>query len=123
MISSFLIYVLLMLDGLHNILTLTSVGLAVVTFILFGICWVEDKEFKLPKKLIATIVIISSILLVLIPNTKQAAIIFGVPYLLEHSKDLNLDKVPPKLVTYVNNYLDIELDKQIAEIKSKHEKK
>lgn len=60
------------------------------------------------KMILPTAFLILVTIVTLLPTTKQAAIIFGVPYLIENAKGINLDKLPIKVVDYLNAYLDDE---------------
>jgi predicted secreted protein len=116
MISSWMMYFFLMMDGI--------VGFFIVLTIILGCCILgigiytvgQSYEYKHWGKLLSAITI-SIILSIAIPTTKQTAIIFGVPYLLEKSSEIHLDKVPVKVVDYLNTYLDKEITKMKGEKK------
>ena len=69
----------------------------------------EIKANDLAKKVFKNAVITFAILLpihIAVPTTKQAAIIFGVPYLIDKAAET---QIPVKVVDYLNAYIDNEI--------------
>lgn len=111
--TPFMIYCWLMLDGIKaffiivaSIGTIACFGEFAINFESFG----KSKSMKVPA-ILGLITLIISAVATIIPSTKQAAIIFGVPALIQSAKDTNADKIPAKLVDYLNTYLDNEIEK------------
>ena len=92
MITSFQLYLILMLDGVRVVTTTIAIILAVVTFI-FGGLSVDDsvteedhRHARKRLKYLVPVFILSLSAAVFIPNTKQAATIFLVPKVLNNEK-------------------------------------
>lgn len=92
MITSFQLYLILMLDGVRIVTTTIAIILAVVTFI-FGGLSIDDnmteedhRHARKRLKYLVPVFILSLSAAVFIPNTKQAATIFLVPKVLNNEK-------------------------------------
>ena len=92
MITSFQMYLLLMLDSICVVTAIITIVLAFITF-LFGAmlvaCDVNEEEQKYARKFLKYLVpifVLSLLSAVFIPNTKQAATIFLVPKVLNNEK-------------------------------------
>lgn len=119
---SLMLYCFLMMDGLCALFLVLAIVFGTVLFSAL-IYWMFESTLIPHFKSIAIVFSISTFLLCITPNTKQAAIIFGVPYMMNYSKDINLDKIPVKLVNYLNNYLDVEIDKMVKPKSEQEDKK
>ena len=92
MITPFQMYLLLMLDGICIITAIMTIVSALITFII-GVMSVasdvNEEEQKYARKFLKYLVpifVLSLLLSVFIPNTKQAATIFLVPKVLNNEK-------------------------------------
>lgn len=122
--TQLMIYIWLKLDTIHG--TLSALFWCVTMSILIivvisSIYWfVEGKPHEMSKKLpfksVALTLLTLLALSIITPTTKQAAVMFGVPYLINNAKEVNLDKLPVKVVDYLNAYLDNET-KKLMEVK------
>ena len=109
--TPFMLYIWQILNSICIILgVFATVSLLAVLVTLIMI--VEDylKTYR-PTIIFTTLTIFCALASALIPSTKQAAIIFGVPMLLEQAQNMNADKIPVKLIDYLNTYLDAETKK------------
>lgn len=117
--TPFMLYCWQMLDSVCTVFGLITF----ISFIVFGVCLIiyftnayitknEKESVKYILKITAPVFIIFLTLSILTPTTKQAAIIFGVPMMLNQAKELQADKVPAKLIEYLNLYLDEEIAKK-----------
>lgn len=109
--TPFMLYIWQILDSICIILGVfatVSLLAVLVTLIMIG----EDylKTYR-PTIIFTTLTIFCALASALTPSTKQAAIIFGVPMLIEQAQNMNADKTPAKLVDYLNVYLDSETKK------------
>ena len=112
--TPFMIYLWLSLDSINELF----VGLTIICIVVL-ICApmiyyldAPSNASKTAKKWImpTTMAFLVSLLCVtFIPTTKQAAIIFGVPYLINNAKEIHADQLPVKVVDYLNTYLDKEI--------------
>lgn len=87
----------------------TALLLVAIAISLIGLG--EGEVTKKTPIIFTILFVVFGTLLALTPSTKQAAIIFGVPMLLEQAQNINADKIPAKLVDYLNLYLDAETKK------------
>lgn len=116
--TPFMLYCWQMLDAactVFGIITFTSGSMLCVclmSYFTLSHTKEEEESIKYMSKIITPIFIISSTLSILTPTTKQAAIIFGVPMMLNQAKEMQADKVPAKLIEYLNLYLDEEISKK-----------
>lgn len=92
MITSFQLYLILMLDGVRVVTTTIAIILAIVTFI-FGGLSVDDsiteeghRHARKRLKYLVPVFILSLSAAVFIPNTEQAATIFLAPKILNNEK-------------------------------------
>lgn len=113
--TSFQIYVWLKLDSIHN--TFLAFSLLMSALLIGAIIYSSKVENWFSTKLLSALVVFFSLIVLLTPTTKEAAIIFGVPALIEQAKDVGADKIPTKLVEYLNTYLDSEIKKQKENVK------
>ena len=113
--TPFMIYLWLSLDSFNSLLVILAILLIVIGFVIgLVICFEDDIEYygiKLSKclKLVLGLFLGIVTLCTLIPTTKQAAVIFGVPYLINNAKEIHADQLPVKVVDYLNTYLDKEI--------------
>lgn len=106
-----MLYFFLVMDGLFATFMISTIFFGIILFISGLYFILENKIFIKRYGILSLAFFFSLLLAVLTPTTKQTAIIFGVPYLLENAQKIQLDKVPVKLVNYLNVYLDQEIDK------------
>ena len=110
--TPFMLYIWQILDSIIRtlgILSLLSLGAILISLAM----WLIEGSLKTCRTtviLMCTFIILITTL-TLTPTTEQAAIIFGVPTLLEQAQNMNADKIPAKLVDYLNVYLDSETKK------------
>lgn len=119
----FALYCFLMMNGVVAFFSiLTAIG--VILTVGLGVFFIVEGK-TVPKKYyqLCAACMFTFLLAVLTPNTKQTAIIFGVPYLINKAHDINLTKVPVKIIDYVNTYLDKELDALLKEKNKTEDKK
>jgi len=109
--TSLMLYFFLIMDSIVRLFIILSVILGILIFINLMVKLIENKFIIKRYVLLVGMFIFSLTLTAIIPNTKQAAIIFGVPYLMENAEKIHLDKLPVKVVNYLNVYLDQELEK------------
>lgn len=126
MITPFQMYLLLMLDSICVVTAIITIVLAFITFII-GVMSVandvneEDRESarKLLKYLVP-VFLLSLLLAVFIPNTKQAATIFLVPKVLNNEKVQDIGQngldLANNLLKLSNEYIEKNL---ITEEKTK----
>ena len=114
--TPFMIYLWLSLDSINKLFVILAILLIIVGLIIIVlvICFEDDIEYsgiKLSKclKLVLGLFLGVVTLCTFIPTTKQAAIIFGVPYLINNAKEIHADQLPVKVVDYLNTYLDKEI--------------
>lgn len=92
MITSFQLYLILMLDNVCAVTTTIAVILAIVTFIFGALSFdvdLTERDRRCARKIFKRLVpifILSLSAAVFIPNTKQAATIFLVPKVLNNEK-------------------------------------
>lgn len=115
LMTSFQIYIWLKLDSIH--FTFFILSLLFLLALIGSVSWSLETENWFGTKLFSTLTIIFVSSTTAIPTTKEAAIIFGVPVLIEQAKDAGADKIPTKLVEYLNTYLDSEIKKQKENVK------
>ena len=109
--TPFMLYIWQILDsicGILGVFAIVSLLAVLVTLIMIGDDYLKTYR---PTIIFTTLTIFCALASALIPSTKQAAIIFGVPMLLEQAQTMNADKIPVKLVDYLNTYLDAETKK------------
>ena len=113
--SPLCLYMWTVLNNIHifSVLMIISILIALIICMTVWLVGGYEKGLKWIKMLIISLAIFS-LLVILIPNKKEAAIIFGVPYIINTVKDAmkNIDttSLPPKAVDYLNAYLDKEID-------------
>lgn len=115
-----MLYCLLKLDSINGLCTAFSIitGIALfVALVVFSIRYFVEDETDTPGiiktsfKWLCITFCVTTLGTTFIPTTKEAVIMYGVPYMINKSSELNLDKVPKKLVDYTNAYLDQEITK------------
>ena len=92
MITSFQLYLILMLDGVRVVTTTIAVILALITCVIAGISVDSDLRYECREwarkqlKCLIPVFVLSLLLATFIPNTKQAATIFLAPKILNNEK-------------------------------------
>lgn len=122
--NMWMMYLVLKLDLLTGgliVIPIITIGLSL--FIL-GSVYVNDygehedtkKVWKFTKKVLI-FAIFPLLLGVLIPNTKQAAMIYFVPKVINNKQ---IQKMPAKLVTLANDWMDEQIKQTKGKIKGKN---
>lgn len=111
--TSFMIYLWLSLDSILNMLEFLVVlcGTVLLLYAIFASDLDKDtrEETRKCKNIAFGVFLVLLPLIAFIPTTKQAAVIFGVPYLINNAKEIHADQLPVKVVDYLNTYLDKEI--------------
>lgn len=112
--TSLMVYLFLVMDGVVGLfITLSCILGFIAVLLTVHFLFEEDK----PSKTLISVWCLCFLFISLsaiTPNTKQTAMIFGVPYILENTKNMQLEKVPVKIVNYLNAYLDKETEKLVT---------
>jgi len=75
--------------------------------------WETFKSFKILHIIVAVLLIFFSVIQVMLPTTKQMALIYVVPKIVNNE---NLQKIPDNVLQLINGYLE-ELTENIGETK------
>jgi hypothetical protein len=125
-ITPLMLYICTAMDSLIHVVS----GLAFASIMASAACvmymLLESAYTKTVKRLIAFFAVLSVLLMLTsaaLPTTKQTAIIFGVPYMMNTLKDTGVAKIPPKMVEYAEVYIDKELLAMKKELDQAREKK
>lgn len=129
-ITPFTLYIITVLDGLNKGLLSFSVvfGVASLLSLAFFVATRIDNYTKYIDestkylKITFFTFVFTVLAGILIPSTKEAIFIFGVPYILESVKGSELSKVPPKFVEYLNLYIDKEVTDMKSIVEQKRQK-
>jgi len=114
--SYFLLYLILRLDSLSSIVLGMSIATAIITILVFAFNSESKESRKSVIPWIKGFGICFCIMLfsyIIIPNTKQAAIIYCLPKIVNNE---HIQKIPDKLLSLSDAWLDEQLEKTIKSV-------
>lgn len=113
--NTFNLYLIMMLDTILTVIVILSIISVVITLLSVGgiiIAYVDESEEDMQKAkkvlfLASPILLISTLSLVLIPSTKQAATLLILPPIINYTtNNEKLGELPDKIIDLANEWVD-----------------
>lgn len=111
-ITPFMLYLCTISDSIIKISKFLALFFCICMFI-NGLAMISKSEYARKMKIFfitsATLFVLFLFTAVLVPSTKNIAIMIGIPYVLNDLKCRQIDNIPPRWIEFVNLYIEREI--------------